>query len=511
MEYVELPSKLSRAKALGFSEGDVGWMWWVLPLPNGLVVPEDILMEIGAMREKNNKKYALAPLLGKLRLTIVYNGGSKRSPRYQLVALFDGYGNLVADYRNLPGKDQEAKYNELAEATKKFFELYKKTKEAPVFTPLSPDNVDVKVVSDKIEIPLRESVIAIYVKEEGSFYIGRKYKVIKLSDPYNILSTVIENHKDEFLSMIQKHGFNVGKYGGYISHSNVDTQSLLKDLEVFVRNRLGEIVDIYNKTWRGKTEAVAEAKKEALATLGVLKPIEAPVTGEEMLKWLLEKVGVKPTAPTTPTAVVQQEQAKQRPEQPAQQPRIEKSGEKLEKISRDDIVKALVNMGFVPVKLVVFDLPTEYKGVVSEYGKDESTGRLFERKLFSVNPAKFRTLRKRFYDILNKVAYRTPAGWVLHSSADKSLLDELDKVIKEFESLSGGKPTVWIYESFLPREPVVKWVTDYIAEKKAEIEELKQKLATSQLKKAEIARYRQKLDELTRFVSQLEQELKNIS
>ena len=117
------------------------------------------------------------------------------------------------------------------------------------------------------------------------------------------------------------------------------------------------------------------------------------------------------------------------------------SEEELRKIFMNYVKK----QGLVPTKLIVFNLPTEYLGSKTKYRKNGEGWE--EIKILKIDPAKFRTLRKRFYDVLHKVAFKTLSGWVLRDGAN---LDDLNEVIKELNELADVSRRIYIIETYMP-------------------------------------------------------------
>ncbi|MEM1690970.1 MAG: hypothetical protein QXF05_05335, partial [Thermofilaceae archaeon] len=104
------------------------------------------------------------------------------------------------------------------------------------------------------------------------------------------------------------------------------------------------------------------------------------------------------------------------------------------------------------VKIVTFDLPSEYRGVSVE--QSEEDGRVVERRRL-VHDVKtlsqIRGLRRKFYAILSSCAFRTPLGWIL---VVEEVPKELTETVEQLRKLAGGEwmvlelpiPQLWVRE-----------------------------------------------------------------
>ena len=158
---------------------------------------------------------------------------------------------------------------------------------------------------------------------------------------------------------------------------------------------------------------------------------------------------------------------------------------------------------FKKVKLVTFQLPSEYKGSKTKY--QENGDKVQQVTVLKHDPAKFRTLRKQFYNKLHEVAWNSKIGWVLLSDCDPSIFSD---IMKEFEKISGEKRIIEIIDVFLPRETVQVWLCDYISHVQQKVDLAKMKLENATEKEAK--RYERELAKLTELLSKLERELKNL-
>lgn len=184
----------------------------------------------------------------------------------------------------------------------------------------------------------------------------------------------------------------------------------------------------------------------------------------------------------------------------------EEEGVEEVKVTKEDIYKYLESRGLVPVRLVTFDLPTEYRGARTEYDKTED-GRVREVKVFSVDPTRYRSLRRKFYAVLERCAFKTTAGWVLRGDADVS---ELNKVISELNKLAGESRNVWVIEAYMPRDYVINQLEQYIMSRELALKDIEGKLKLEKLKESERKRLERRLSELEEVVRKLREELKRI-
>jgi len=193
---------------------------------------------------------------------------------------------------------------------------------------------------------------------------------------------------------------------------------------------------------------------------------------------------------------------------------LEKLAEELEEeeeeskveVTKEDILKYLETKGLMPVKLVTFDLPTEYKGAKTEYEKTQD-GKVIEKKTFSVDPTIYRTLRRKFYALLERMAFKTTAGWVLTSRAD---LKELNKVIAELNKLAGTSRNIWIIETYMPKDYVEHQLEQYIKEREMSLKDIVNKLQLEKLKESQRKQLQRRLEELTDIIKNLKEELRRL-
>jgi len=170
------------------------------------------------------------------------------------------------------------------------------------------------------------------------------------------------------------------------------------------------------------------------------------------------------------------------------------------KLTEKDIEKFIAKQGLVKTRIITFDLPTEYKGAKTQYHKN-GQGQIQEIKTFANDPTKFRSLRRKFYMILEKSAIRTTMGWILYNT---SKLGELNKIIDELNKLSGTSRNIWIIEVYVPKHYVIEQIDRYIYQKKMNIEELKKKLQLQTLKKAEIKRIKKEIEQMEEIIKEVE-------
>ena len=160
--------------------------------------------------------------------------------------------------------------------------------------------------------------------------------------------------------------------------------------------------------------------------------------------------------------------------------------------------------GLEKVRLIVFKIPTEYMGSKTVY--EETPEGIVEKKFLKIDPSKARSLRKKFYDVLHRNAYKIYDMWALRSDAD---LDEINKVAEEINRTFGVERSVTIVDTYMPRDYVVNALKEYINERKMRYKDVEDKLS-----KIETAREKRELmrelEELEREINALEQELKKI-
>lgn len=370
------------------------------------------------------------------------------------------------------------------------------------------------------EIELPKGILRILIKNTYN------YTVLNIYSPYDYLAQEIQERLLKSLTNAKP-----GKYGYSILLPRIKNYVELYDLvktiyDDAIQPLSQEIREIIIKKKVKEAEEIEKARKE----LGINIPPEKEITGEDIARLILETEtptageeqhlgeeeipeieeileeveGVVPVS----TAVGQEKAKREKQEEAEEEKEIEEKIKKIREIMPEDIARMMAKHGFMRVKMFVFDLPTEYLGARTKY---EKVGKKYiESKIFGVNPAKYRTLRKKFYTLLHKVAFRTPSGWIMYNEPSRNVLGEIDKVINELNKLSGKRRAVYLMELYLPKDYVEEWITNNIHEIKANIEEIKNRLVNEELKKREVKRLEKRLNELLEELKSLEKQLKYI-
>jgi len=164
--------------------------------------------------------------------------------------------------------------------------------------------------------------------------------------------------------------------------------------------------------------------------------------------------------------------------------------------------KILDRLNLTKIRLVTFDLPTEYKGAETRYSKEGE--RVAEVKVFKKDPRVFRILRVRFYEVLRRVAYPTTMGWVIYRDDDPELLKELDDIVDELNQLSGGEKRIWIIDMYVPRDYIVQQITQYITQLKHSLNDTIRKMTSEEVKAKYRRKLQQKANELQSTLNRLE-------
>jgi hypothetical protein len=135
--------------------------------------------------------------------------------------------------------------------------------------------------------------------------------------------------------------------------------------------------------------------------------------------------------------------------------------------------------GYVKARIVSFDLPTEYIGGRTSTSLEEDGEReekrtiLVERK--EVKILQLRSLRRKFYKILNRIAFKASGMWILMHDVKPEELEELNSVMKEVSEVLArhGMPmsrSVELVDAYLPEKWVKTKLAEYIEEVTTELE-----------------------------------------
>jgi len=186
-----------------------------------------------------------------------------------------------------------------------------------------------------------------------------------------------------------------------------------------------------------------------------------------------------------------------------------------EKVTAEEAERAatrlLEQLGFTRVKVITFTLPTEY--IAQDVELKRENGQVVERRVLKADPAPFRAARRAFYAALHKIAWRSEVGWVAKSDADLSVVDEwvrrFDELARKY-GLPAGERTVEVVEAWLPKDWVVRQLTNYIAERRAAYEKMAAKLAELKEKGKSARRALRELEKLREELRELEEELRRL-
>jgi len=156
--------------------------------------------------------------------------------------------------------------------------------------------------------------------------------------------------------------------------------------------------------------------------------------------------------------------------------------------------------GYVKVKVVDFDLPTEYIGgrtaTAYEEVEDGDGKRTVTVEKKEIKMPQLRTLRRKFYKVLERMAFKASGLWVLMHDATEDELKELNEVMAEINGVLSrhGLParTVNIIEAYLPGQWVKVKLAEYIEHAMSELEAKK----TVEEKTRDVLREIQRLEEL---------------
>jgi len=169
--------------------------------------------------------------------------------------------------------------------------------------------------------------------------------------------------------------------------------------------------------------------------------------------------------------------------------------EEIEKIARSVISKSIIKK-----QVLVFDLPSEYLGSKTKTdGKKEIT--TFAK---GIKVSKIRTMRKLFYNLLHRVAYKSLIGWVCYENISEQLWNAVNDVMREYNKLfSNSSNTIKIVEVYIPRDFLEETVKENIRKLTLNYQELQRKIAEAQ------EDYK-KLKRLLNQSKQVEEELKKL-
>jgi len=156
--------------------------------------------------------------------------------------------------------------------------------------------------------------------------------------------------------------------------------------------------------------------------------------------------------------------------------------------------------GYVKVKVVDFDLPTEYIGgrttTVLEEVEDGEERRSVTVEKKEVRIPQLRSLRRKFYKVLERMAFKASGLWVLMHDVTEDELKELNEVMAEINGVLArhGIParSINVIEAYLPEQWVKVKLAEYIEHVVSELDAKKM----VEKKTREVLREIQRLEEL---------------
>jgi len=278
-----------------------------------------------------------------------------------------------------------------------------------------------------------------------------------------------------------------------------------------------------------KTKYMAEKKEieQARQKIGITKPAEQPITKEDVARLL----GLEEEKEAT--AVVKEEEKVEdidieeidieslrkewglvKEEEKKKETREEEEEVELTPSEVRRIAESyLRRRGLIPLKVVVFTLPTEYLKSKTKLVKEKDKDKYIEQKELTLDPSIFRSLRTSFYkNALHKVAWKSEIGWVLYRDADLTPIHEhiarLNEVLKKYGI--DQERFIDIIEVYAPKDFIVKELTRYIRERKTAYEEIARKIKEEADKLKNIKQAKRTLEKIEEELRQLERELRYI-
>jgi hypothetical protein len=156
--------------------------------------------------------------------------------------------------------------------------------------------------------------------------------------------------------------------------------------------------------------------------------------------------------------------------------------------------------GYVKARIIDFNLPTEYIGgrtaIVFEEVEDGEEKRTVTVEKKEVRIPELRALRRKFYKVLERMAFKASGLWVLMHDVAEDELKELNKVMEEINEVLAkhGLParTVNIVEAYLPEQWIKVKLAEYIEHVMSELEARR----VAEKKTRDVLREIQRLEEL---------------
>jgi len=176
--------------------------------------------------------------------------------------------------------------------------------------------------------------------------------------------------------------------------------------------------------------------------------------------------------------------------------------EEIEKIAQNIIRKSITKK-----QVIVFNLPSEYIGSKTKTdGKKEVT--TFGK---GINVSKIRTLRKLFYNLLHRVAYKSLIGWVSFEDVPEQLWDAVNDVIREYNNLFGfnnSNNNIKIVEVYLPSDFLEDTIKENIKKLSLDYKKLQQKIAEAEEDYKKVKRLINQSKQVEEELKKLENELR---
>jgi hypothetical protein len=184
------------------------------------------------------------------------------------------------------------------------------------------------------------------------------------------------------------------------------------------------------------------------------------------------------------------------PELPGETSEVEVGG----RVATATATHATTPPGYVKARIIDFNLPTEYIGgrtaTVLEEVEDGEEKRIVTMEKKEVRIPELRALRRKFYKVLERMAFKASGLWVLMHDVAEDELKELNKVMEEINEVLAkhGLParTVNIVEAYLPEQWIKVKLAEYIEQVISELEARR----VAEKKTRDVLREIQRLEEL---------------
>jgi len=478
----------------------------------GVVVPEEVLLRFGLLREGRHGWYVVPQLKPFIKLVELKWYGSRRHGRYYVKRVYNPDGTIYKEFEDPKGEDNDP-IGEFTTWYNGFLSLW----DTALKTAVVPKDLTVHYHGSNVDDGVA------YVSIDGSFIkIEWRKTYTIINGPKNILSILAASPE------LKREGFFEGMYGGLISKKVVSEKDLKDWLESLGKAIASEIEKNKDRILRDVVLKVEAEKKDIEAArkqLHIDVPGDRPVTADDVLalataakpggegeaevEEVAEEGGAKPTGIELPEVEVEV---------------VQPTG--AETTAVGEVTEAKPKEQLVKVYLLVMKLPSKY--LVQKVTFEKGAEGFVEKRAFegvaSAVASRLEGIRRGAYDRISRAfAFVEDFGtWV---AVTEDAVKEAQEVSKWVREELGKIPQLTTIKAVDLSRYEVKAVPIYLEPKDAkellnaavkslstDVEELKRRIeeAAKEERKSALAKLQKEVEYKTALLNTFKKQLEKL-